>query len=234
MDHSALPDAARDLIAAAELEAEDIFHLSQDDANRTAREGIHEGYDPSGIDYSPGSLLVELAREEYAEGREQATIHLFDATAPQYWELLKPDMEAFTNKLDAIWEWAFQKFRSKTELGDNLKRRWRACALRTRAAKGASNAEQTRDASAAESRFTSEQQRTADGGNGPTRRRAVDAYIEEVFKRTGKRITRTDIWKSARYKSRTEFERWERDDRRATKAANERFTGILKEKPHLK
>lgn len=30
-------------------------------------------------------------------------------------------------------------------------------------------------------------------GNGPERRKAVDAYIEEVFSRTGKRITRTDI-----------------------------------------
>jgi len=72
------------------------------------------------------------------------------------------------------------------------------------------------------------------GGNGADRRAAVDAYIGEVFRRTGKRITRTDIWRSARYKSRTEFERWERQDRRATKAADERFTRILAEKPHLR
>jgi hypothetical protein len=66
------------------------------------------------------------------------------------------------------------------------------------------------------------------------RRVAVDAYIEEVFNRTGKRITRTDIWKSARYKSRTEFERWERDDlEHPNKTANQRFTRILTEKPHL-
>ena len=70
--------------------------------------------------------------------------------------------------------------------------------------------------------------------NATGRREAVDAYIEEVFSRTGKRITRTDIWKSARYKSRTEFERWERNDRRATKTADQRFTRILSEKPHLK
>ncbi len=63
---------------------------------------------------------------------------------------------------------------------------------------------------------------------------AVDAYIEEVYRQTGKRITRTDIWKSARYKSRTEFERWQRCDARATSAAHERFTRILAEKPHLK
>src|SRR5262249_25657642 len=54
---------------------------------------------------------------------------------------------------------------------------------------------------------------SANGTNGGMdRRAAVDAYIEEVYKRTGKHITRTDIWKSARYKSRTEFERWERND----------------------
>jgi hypothetical protein len=72
------------------------------------------------------------------------------------------------------------------------------------------------------------------GGKTTDRRAAVDTYIEEVFSQKGKRITRTDIWKSARYKSRTEFERWERHDRRATKTANERFTRILTEKPHLK
>ena len=68
------------------------------------------------------------------------------------------------------------------------------------------------------------------------RQKAVDAYIEEVSKK--KRITRTDIWKSARYKTRTEFERWEsywyeKHGRKPNKTADERFTGILTEKPHL-
>ena len=67
------------------------------------------------------------------------------------------------------------------------------------------------------------------------RRAAVDAYIDEVFKKTGKRITRTDIWKAARYKSRTEFERWERkDSKRPNKTAHQHFTRILSDKPHLK
>ncbi len=70
---------------------------------------------------------------------------------------------------------------------------------------------------------------------GASRRAQVDAYIEEVCKATGKRITRTDIWRFARYKTRTEFERWERNDpNRPNQAADERFTKILKEKPHLK
>jgi len=67
------------------------------------------------------------------------------------------------------------------------------------------------------------------------RRAAVDAYIDEVFKKTGKRITRTDIWKAARYKSRTEFERWERKDpKHPNKTAHQHFTRILSDKPHLK
>jgi hypothetical protein len=67
------------------------------------------------------------------------------------------------------------------------------------------------------------------------RRAAVDAYIAEVYKETGRCITRTDIWKSARYKSRTEFERWERNDgARPNKTAHEQFTRVLREKPHIK
>ena len=67
------------------------------------------------------------------------------------------------------------------------------------------------------------------------RRAMVDAYIDEVFNETGKRITRTDIWRAVRYKSRTEFERWERNDKnKPNKTAHERFTRLLQEKPHLK
>ena len=66
------------------------------------------------------------------------------------------------------------------------------------------------------------------------RRGLVDSYIEEVLKSTKKRITRTDIWKAAGYRTRTEFERWERNDKRATKTANQNIRRILTEKPHLK
>jgi hypothetical protein len=75
----------------------------------------------------------------------------------------------------------------------------------------------------------------APSADGTGRRAAVDAYIEEVFRRTGKHITRKDIWRHARYKTRTEFERWERNDaKRPNKTAHKRFTRILTEKPHLK
>jgi hypothetical protein len=72
-----------------------------------------------------------------------------------------------------------------------------------------------------------------------SRRAAVDAYIEEVFMATGRRITRTEIWKKAGDKSRTEFERWEslwyeKKHRKPNGAANRRFTQILTNKPHIK
>jgi hypothetical protein len=68
------------------------------------------------------------------------------------------------------------------------------------------------------------------------RRSIVNAYIEEVRIKTGKRITRKDIWSKAGYKNRTEFERWQRQDARyPNKAAEETFARILYlEKPHLK
>jgi hypothetical protein len=66
------------------------------------------------------------------------------------------------------------------------------------------------------------------------RRAAINAYIDEVFEKTGRRITRTDIWKAARYRSRTEFERWQRNAKNPNKVAGERFAHILIEKPHLK
>jgi hypothetical protein len=66
------------------------------------------------------------------------------------------------------------------------------------------------------------------------RRALVDAYIEHESRRTGTRTTRTAIWKSCGYKSRTEFERWERNDPRATKTAQQRFTTLLEKKLPLK
>jgi hypothetical protein len=61
----------------------------------------------------------------------------------------------------------------------------------------------------------------------------VDDYIEEC-RQAGVRIIRADIWKAAKYKTRTEFERWERKDSRATKTAGRYIMRVLTEKPHLK
>jgi len=77
--------------------------------------------------------------------------------------------------------------------------------------------------------------KTGLGIDGPDRRAMVDAYIQEVLATKGKRIIRTDIWRKAGYTTRTEFERWERNDpRNPNKAAHQNFTRILTEKPHLK
>ena len=61
----------------------------------------------------------------------------------------------------------------------------------------------------------------------PDRRALVDSFIEDEFQRTGQRITRTSIWKSAGYHSGTEFERWQRRAPQASKAADRNFTRIL-------
>ena len=66
------------------------------------------------------------------------------------------------------------------------------------------------------------------------RRAAVDAYIREVLDQTGKRITRTDIWKKAGYEDRTEFGRWQRRDDSKTESAHRNIARVLNEKPHLK
>jgi hypothetical protein len=75
---------------------------------------------------------------------------------------------------------------------------------------------------------------------GSDRRAVVERYIDEVFSVTGKRITRTEIWKAAGDKTRAEFERWEscwyeRRGKKTNKAAQRRYIHLLtKEKPHLK
>jgi hypothetical protein len=63
------------------------------------------------------------------------------------------------------------------------------------------------------------------------RRALVDAHIDEVFRLTKKRISRSDIWKEAGYTGATEFERWQRNDLLTSKKANRLFTRILTKKP---
>jgi hypothetical protein len=53
---------------------------------------------------------------------------------------------------------------------------------------------------------------------GLERRAEVDAYIAEVLRKTGRQITRVDIWRMAGYKSRAAFERWERNRRTIKRA----------------
>lgn len=79
----------------------------------------------------------------------------------------------------------------------------------------------------------------ADEGARTDRRAAVNAYIEEVFRAKRRRISGTDIWKAAGYKSRAEFERWEsywyeKHGKKPNKTADRRIRRILDQKPHLK
>jgi hypothetical protein len=67
----------------------------------------------------------------------------------------------------------------------------------------------------------------AQSNDGVDRRALVEAYIESKSRETGKRVTRTEIWKKAGYHNRTEFERWQRNDPRTTKIAHERFMQLL-------
>jgi hypothetical protein len=64
------------------------------------------------------------------------------------------------------------------------------------------------------------------------RRKAVDLYIVEVEAKTGRRITRSDIWRSAGYSEATQFERWEKNIR-GTAAAERRISQVLRAKPHM-
>ena len=66
------------------------------------------------------------------------------------------------------------------------------------------------------------------------RRCAVNTYLEEARIETGTRITRADIWRSAGYRDSTEFERWERNDKRVNVSANRLFQSILSRKPHIR
>jgi hypothetical protein len=68
-----------------------------------------------------------------------------------------------------------------------------------------------------------------------SRRALVETYRDHEFKRTGQRPTRTRIWKAVGYRSRTEFERWERNDpKNPNKSADQRFTDFLTRRQPLK
>ena len=66
------------------------------------------------------------------------------------------------------------------------------------------------------------------------RRRAVDAYIAEVLEKTGQTITRADLWRKAGYAVSTQFQRWQRCDKKTSKSADKKFTELLLQKPHLR
>ncbi len=134
MDLSDLPPSARDRIAAAEIEADSILASSQATADQYAAEAYRMGVDPSGIGFSPGDIPLDLARKELVGGHERAAGHLFGATAREYLNTGKLDIEGFNAKLDAIGDWIVQKYRIDRTVLDQLKQHCRMVALRKRAA----------------------------------------------------------------------------------------------------
>jgi hypothetical protein len=64
------------------------------------------------------------------------------------------------------------------------------------------------------------------------RRDQVDQFIAAVLQTTGEKITRTDIWRAAGYRDATDFERFQRNDKRASKTAIASFSRILTMEPN--
>ena len=62
----------------------------------------------------------------------------------------------------------------------------------------------------------------------------MKAFLTKAEAATGERFFKRDIWRAANYKLSTEFERWQRNDRRATKAADRNFRGVLREERYRK
>jgi hypothetical protein len=63
----------------------------------------------------------------------------------------------------------------------------------------------------------------------------AQAYIGEVWRAKGQRITGADIWRAAGYKTRATYERWLRGRSKPESAPDRAFRRIIEtEKPHLK
>jgi len=63
------------------------------------------------------------------------------------------------------------------------------------------------------------------------RRSLIDRFIAKVLEDTGKKINRTAIWRGAGYRDATDFERFQRNDKRASKTATANFFRILRMEP---
>lgn len=128
---SQLSEASRDCIRAAEIEAESILASSQTTADQYAAAANLSGIDRV---LSEVPLEWELARDELAEGTMRAALHLWKETTRQWWELLKPDVQAFMVRAEGSWQRALRKFGLDTKMPEDLKRLLRALVLRLRAA----------------------------------------------------------------------------------------------------
>jgi hypothetical protein len=62
-------------------------------------------------------------------------------------------------------------------------------------------------------------------------RAAIDGFIATVWEKTGRKISRKNIWTVASYKDSTEFERFQRADPRTTRSATTAFNRVLSMTP---
>jgi len=129
-----LPESARSLIAAAKIEADSILASSHQSSNQLEAEAYRLGVDPSGAGYSPGDLLLDLARKELAEGRDRAAGHLLAVTAGRYLKQGNLDFEGFNAKLETISDWILRKYQPRRSVLNELTQHCRALALRMQAA----------------------------------------------------------------------------------------------------
>jgi hypothetical protein len=128
-----LPQSSRDRIAAARLDADAILRFSQAEVDYLAEQARKLGFDPSGIIYLPGSLLMDSALGESDTGRQRSARYLLAAIAIEYWKLLKPDVEKFRAKVDSIVGPIAQKFGLGPSVLDVYVQYLQALALQERA-----------------------------------------------------------------------------------------------------
>ncbi len=63
---------------------------------------------------------------------------------------------------------------------------------------------------------------------------AVKAFLTKAEAAMGERFFKRDIWRAAGYEVATEFERWQRNDHRRTKAGDRNIRRVLREKRYRK
>jgi hypothetical protein len=59
----------------------------------------------------------------------------------------------------------------------------------------------------------------------------IDQFIAKVLDSTGRKITRTEIWTAAGYLDATEFQRFQRHDKRTTRSSVSNFSRVLNMEP---
>lgn len=95
-----LSETGHKRVEAARLEADTILAESQATAERLVAKAHQMGIDPTGVGFSPGDGMLNLAREEIIAGRSGAAAHLFGALLAELLHQGVDDMTAFSQDLD--------------------------------------------------------------------------------------------------------------------------------------